>query len=95
MTVQQAKFLTRQTIPGTKMSPNPSREKGLSHSASGEEFRRGTFSTIGSWEGDTQTPGEKLLSPRADSGHQSWFLLHEWQTWSEGTFTPCMTVTDS
>lgn len=36
-------------IPGTRMSPKPSREKGRSHRASGEAFSLGTFRTMGSW----------------------------------------------
>lgn len=35
-------------LPGTKMSPKPSKEKGRSHKAKGEKFSLGTLSTIGS-----------------------------------------------
>lgn len=37
------------SLPGTKTSPKPRREKGRSHRASGEKFNLGTLSTMGSW----------------------------------------------
>lgn len=49
------------------MSPNPRREKGLSHRASGEEFSRGTFRTIGSLERKRHNPYEKLSSLHTDT----------------------------
>lgn len=48
-------------LPGTKMSPNPSREKGLSQRARGEELRRGTLSTIGSWRKDRKDSEHRLV----------------------------------
>lgn len=75
--MQQVKFLTCETkIPGTKMSPNPRREKGLSHRANGEEFSRGTFRTIGSLERERHMPYEKLFSLHTDTIYQNWFLLY-------------------
>lgn len=62
------------------MSPNPRREKGLSHRASGEEFSRGTFRTIGSLERKRHNPYEKLSSLHTDTrtcscctGPKLWF----------------------
>lgn len=54
------------------MSPNPRREKGLSHRANGEEFSRGTFRTIGSLERERHTSDEK----HSDTTYQNSFLLH-------------------
>lgn len=60
-----------QSIPGTKMSPKPRREKGRSHRESGEVFNLGTFNTMGSCGESGAQPGRphhqpRLRSPRTD-----------------------------
>lgn len=57
-------------VPGTRMSPKPSREKGRSHRASGEALSLGTFRTMGSWGGREAAVSGTRPSPPLTSGQR-------------------------